>query len=129
MESDNFQRAKNIYDTINPQAEQENEEDAENLEVPNEPDDFPDEPQAAHDAKRKEKPKSDAPLIQEKSIFKKSILPKDKDLLSQSVRSLTYEQRVVFDRYIHYLQCIKCVRHGGDIIPDPPRIIVHGKYN
>ena len=67
-------------------------------------------------------------IILEKCIFKKSIIPEDTDELFQSVRLLTYEQRVVFDQYIHYLQSIKCARKGGDIIPEPPKIIVHGKY-
>ena len=72
--------------------------------------------------------KKDTPLVLEKYIFKKSIVPEDKEELRKSVRKLTYEQRVVFDKYIHYLQSIKCAKKGGDIIPEPPRIIVHGKY-
>ena len=128
MESDDFQRSKNIYDSINPQAEQENAENAEDLELPDEEDEFPDLPESDYSTKRKKKPQQKDPLVPEKCIFKKSILPEEKDELHQSVRSLSYEQRVVFDKYIHYFQSIKCVRHEGDIIPEPPKIIVHGKY-
>ena len=39
---------------------------------------------------------------------------------------MTYEQRVVFDKFIHYFQCLINVQNGGDIIPDPPMIIVQG---
>ena len=131
MESDDFQRSKNIYDSINPQAEQENAENAEDLELPDEEDEFPEMPESNHSNKRKRnpkpKPKQTDSLVPEKCIFKKSILPEEKDELHQSVRSLSYEQRVVFDRYVHYFQSIKCVRHEGDIIPEPPRMIVHGK--
>ena len=130
MESDDFQRSKTIYDSVNPQAEQQNAEDAANLNISDEENDFPEEPEASTSAKRKKnKKKNDSPLVPEKCIFKKSIIPEKIDELSQSVRNLTYEQRVVFDKYIHYLQSIKCAkRGGGDIIPEPPRIIVHGKY-
>ena len=129
MESENFQRSKTIYDSINPQAEQENAENEDDFRVPDEDDDFPEVPEAERTTKRKTNQKKSSTFIPEKCIFKKSIIPEKTDKLFQSVRSLTYEQRVVFDKYIHYLQSIKCVRHEGDIIPEPPRIIVHGKLN
>ena len=129
MEDDNFQRSKTIYDLVNPQAEQQNAEDAANLDISDEEDDFPESPEQSKSAKKRTtKVKKDTPLVLEKYIFKKSIVPEDKEELRKSVRKLTYEQRVVFDKYIHYLQSIKCAKKGGDIIPEPPRIIVHGKY-
>ena len=121
MQNENFQRSRTIYDSINPQEEQENEEDKQDVEFPDD-DDFPEEQD--YSKKKKEQKR---PLKPEKCVFKKMILPEEKNELFQAGRSLTYEQRVVFDKFIHYLQCIICARHGGDIEPIPPRIIVHGK--
>ena len=130
MENENFQRSKTLYDLVNPQTEQQNKEDAANFDVSDEEDDFPEVPEERTSTKKKKdkKKKNDTPLGLEKCIFKKSILPEEKNELFQTVRLLTFEQRVVFDKYIHYLQSIKCAKHGGDIIPEPPRIIVHGKW-
>ena len=76
--------------------------------------------------KNDKKRKDAGSIIPEKCIFKKSILPDDMRDLHQSIRDLTYEQRVIFDKYIHYLQSLKW--YGGDIMPEPPRIIAHGNY-
>ena len=129
MESEHFQRSTTIYDSINPQAQQENEEIADDLEYSDEEDDISDDPEdATIPKKRKRKQNEQTSFEPEKCIFKKVLTPDNKDELFQSVRDLTFEQRVVFDKYIHYFKSIKCVRNGGDIMPEPPRIIVHGKF-
>ena len=128
MMNDNFERSKTVFDSVNPQAEQQNAEDAENLDISEAEDEFPEEPESEYSTSRKKKQKHNSSLMAEKCIFKKSILPEEKNDLFESVRSLTYEQRVVFDRYIHYFQSIKNIQHGGDLIPEPPRMIVHGNF-
>ena len=119
-----------IDDSIDPQAEQENAEDAANLENVDQDDNFPEESETEHSAHNKKK-QSTTPTT-EKCVFKIPNIPsstEERNDLFQSVRSLTYEQRVVFDMFIHYFQSIRNVQHGGDIIPDPPRLIVQGKYS
>ena len=130
MENDAFQRSETIYDSVNPQAVQQNEEDAADFDISDQEDEFPEVPESSSAKKTKnDKKRKDAgSIIPEKCIFKKSILPDDMRDLHQSIRDLTYEQRVIFDKYIHYLQSLKCVKHGGDIMPEPPRIIAHGNY-
>ena len=130
MESENFQRSTTLYDSINPQAQQENLENADELEASDEDDDFPEEPESENPTKRNRKPKQnmETSFVPEKCIFKKTFIPEDTNELFRSVRELSFEQRVVFDKFIHYFKSMKCVRNGGDIMPEPPRIIVHGKY-
>ena len=129
MESEHFQRSTTLYDSINPQAQQENEENANEMEHSDEENDFSDDPESETPKKRKKTRQNNETTFQpEKCIFKKIFIPENKDELFHSARLLSFEQRVVFDRYIHYFKSIKCVRHGGDIMPEPPRIIVHGKY-
>ena len=62
----------------------------------------------------------------EKCIFK---IPdvEDSDTLKSKVRSLSYEQRVVFDLFVDFCQKVKCAfMYKGNIDPVPPKIIVHG---
>ena len=42
------------------------------------------------------------------------------------VRNLSYEQRVVFDKMIHYVKSIAIGRNGGLISYDPPQLIATG---
>ena len=62
----------------------------------------------------------------EKYVFKQPILPEDTNELLRNARSLTYEQRVVFDQFIHFAKSLICFKNGGNIEAEPPRIIVHG---
>ena len=118
------------YGSIDPQAEQENAEDAANLENDDQDDNFPEESEySTLNAKRQRQ--STTTSGTEKCVFKIPTIPsstEERNNLFQSVRNLTYEQRVVFDMYIHYFQSIRNVQHGGDIMPEPPRVIVQGKY-
>ena len=99
------------------------------MEYSDEEDDISDDPEDATIPKKKKRKQNEQTLFEpEKCIFKKVLSPDNKDELFQAVRDLTFEQRVVFDKYIHYFKSIKCVRNGGDIMPEPPRIIVHGKF-
>ena len=131
MESEDFQKSTNLYDSINPQGEQENAENAADMDISDnddDDDDIPEENQVKHPRKNKTKQKKKTSLIPEKIIYKKIPQPEKEDELFQSVRNLTFEQRIIFDKFIHYAQSIKCARHGGDIVPEPPKIIAHGKY-
>ena len=125
LEKEDFQRSSTIYDSINPNAEQQNEDESEFVEPLDLTEDFPDEefPQPYKSRKNQNKQGS---MKVEKSIFKPMILPETMEEMYNSVRSLSFEQRVIFDRFIHFLQSIVCVKNNGDIEPIPPRLIVHG---
>ena len=126
LDNENFQRTSTFYDSININSEQQNEEDLEEQEPLDETDiDINVEIEEIARPSIKPKKISDT-IMTEKLVFKKPILPTDKNELYDRVRLFSYEQRVVFDKYIHFLKCIICAKHGGNIEPIPPRIIVHG---
>ena len=51
----------------------------------------------------------------------------DVDTMKAGILTLSYEQRVVFDKYIDFCKRVMCsVRYGGNVETDPPRLIVHG---
>ena len=125
LEKEDFQRSSTIYDSINPNAEQQNEDESEFVEPPDLTEDFPDEEYPKPYKNRKDQNKQGSMKV-EKSIFKPMILPETMEEMYNSVRSLSFEQRVIFDRFIHFLQSIVCIKNNGDIEPIPPRLIVHG---
>ena len=125
MQTENFARSQTVYDSIDSYAEQENAEDAANLDNGNEECHFPDDRETQQN---RQKDNIDASK-KEKCVFKIPTFPsseEEKNIICESIRNLTYEQRVVFDKFIHYFQCLINVQNGGDIIPDPPMIIVQG---
>ena len=64
----------------------------------------------------------DVPQIQQGDTF-----VDDVELMKDTVRTLSYEQRVVFDKYIDFCKRVMCsIRYGGNVETDPPRLIVHG---
>ena len=47
--------------------------------------------------------------------------------MKRNVHNLSFEQRVVFDKFINFAKSVMCaVRHGGNIDTTPPKLIVHG---
>ena len=127
MQNENFARSQTVYDSIDSYAEQENAEDAANLDNGNEECHFPDDRETQQN---RQKDNIDASK-KEKCVFKIPTYPsseEEKNIIRESIRNLTYEQRVVFDKFIHYFQCLINVQNGGDIIPDPPMIKVQGMF-
>ena len=127
MQTENFARSQTVYDSIDSYAEQENAEDAANLDNGNEEDNFPD---GLENQRNKQTHNIDGSK-KEKCIFKIPTYPsstEERNTICESIRNLTYEQRVVFDKFIHYFQSLINVQNGGDIIPEPPMVIVQGKY-
>ena len=124
LDNENFVRSTTIYDTINPTAEQENEDDEGQMEPPDASEEFEDPEENTYQPKRRNKK---APLRAEK-LFKQPELPQNDDELFAAVRLLSYEQRVVFDQFVHFCKSVVCSqRYGGNIEPVPPRIITTGK--
>ena len=65
-------------------------------------------------------------LKEEKCMYKIPVLD---DILEMKnkVKKFSYEQRVVFDRFIDFCKRIMCAtRYDGNIDTTPPKIIVHG---
>ena len=127
MQNENFARSQTVYDSIDSYAEQENAEDAANLDNGNEEVNFPD----GLEIQRNRLKHNIEGSKKEKCVFKIPTYPsstEERNTICQSIRNLTYEQRVVFDKFIHYFQSLINVQNGGDIIPEPPMVIVQGKY-
>ena len=127
MQNENFARSQTVYDSIDSYAEQENAEDAANLDNGNEEVNFPD----GLEIQRNRQKHNIEGSKKEKCVFKIPTYPsstEERNTICQSIRNLTYEQRVVFDKFIHYFQSLINVQNGGDIIPEPPMVIVQGKY-
>ena len=128
LDNENFQRTSTFYDSININSEQQNQEDLEDQEPKDETDiDVNVEMEviprpSLNNKKFREK------ITTEKFVFKKPILPQDTNDLYESVRLLSYEQRVAFDKHIHFSKSVICAKHRGNIEPIPPRIIVHGMF-
>ena len=116
-----FLKNSNLGNTIDPTAEQQDADDNENQNEPADVlDDFPDD---AFSSKEQRKSQSSN---QEKIVYKLPILD-DNDTMKANVWNLSYEQRVIFDKYIDFCKKVMCsVRFDGNIDTAPPRIIVHG---
>ena len=111
-------RPAHIYDNINVLNEQENEDLSEQLKPPDLSTIFPEEEGTSEKSVGKsEKARPDPPCVEETHVMK------------EQVRNLTYEQRIAFDKFVHYVKTIICSENGGDIIPEPPLLIVTGKHS
>ena len=64
---------------------------------------------------------------EKKAVMKPiNITQEDIRVMYDQARSLSYAQRVIFDKIIHYVRCVAIERKGGIIKPDPPMILVNG---
>ena len=126
LENEDFQRSSHVYDSVNPAAEQQNEDEEEDMEPLDMTNVFPDLVEPAAKPSRARKRTHDEMNNAEKYVFKNPI-PEDTNEMYKNVRLLTYEQRVVFDKFIHFIKSLVCFKNGGNIEAEPPRMIVHGK--
>mgnify|MGYP001223927759 CR=1 FL=1 len=59
----------------------------------------------------------------------KPIIVDDPDLMLEYARSLSFEQRIVFDKIIKFCKQVKRSNKGvAAAVPKPPQLIVKGKY-
>ena len=125
LENEDFPRSTHVYDSINPAAEQQNEDEEEDLEPLDTTDMFPEtEEQPARRTRARKRTHDE--MNSEKYVFKQPVLPEDRNEMYKNVRLLTFEQRVVFDKFIHFAKSLICFKNGGEIEAEPPRMIVHG---
>ena len=119
-DSNDIQRNQLLIDSLDATGEQENEDDA-----PTEPLDTTELP-PDEEVSKKKKTKSDS-SSEKKAVMKPIILnPEDIRQLYNQARSLSYAQKIVFDKIIHYIRCVAIEKKGGIIKPDPPMILVNG---
>ena len=119
-DSNDIQRNQLLIDSLDATGEQENEDDA-----PTEPLDTTELP-PDEEVSKKKKTKSDS-SSEKKAVMKPIILnPEDIRQLYNRARSLSYAQKIVFDKIIHYIRCVAIEKKGGIIKPDPPMILVNG---
>ena len=119
LEEAEFLRNSEMEDILDPAGEQQNAEDELKQDEAFVKDILEDEEfQSAKSSKSSSK--------KEKIIFKIPTV-EDGDTLKKKIRDLSYEQRVVFDLFIDFVQKVKCAfMYRGNIDPVPPKIIVHG---
>ena len=119
LENDNFERPILLYDTLDGEGQQQNEDDMEGME-PLDTAELPDE----YDTLDNKAGSSS----KEKVIMKRiDLTEKDIQVMYQHARSLSYAQKIVFDKFMHYIRCMVIQRNGGGLIEaKPPMIIVHG---
>ena len=117
LDSENFERPSHLYETLDGEGEQQNEDDIEGLE-PLDTSELPD-----PDDYNNTRPSSS----KEKVIMKRiDLSEKDISSMYQHARSLSLGQKIVFDKFIHYIRCL-VIQHNGSLIEArPPRIIVNG---
>ena len=121
LEEGDFLKTSNLGNRLDPATEQQDADDNENQEeLVDVTDDFPEDTFSSKDNKKSQS------LKQEKIVYKLPTLD-DTDTMKDNVRNLSFEQRVIFDKYIDFCKRVMCsVRYGGNIDTTPPRIIVHG---
>ena len=103
--------------------EQQNEEDLNELE---EIDDHELPEEQDHPKIPSQKKRSKAAQKQEDMRLKPISLD-EPNVMRQKARSLSYEQRIAFDKVIHYAKCVFIDRKGIQINAIPPILILHGK--
>ena len=117
VEDENFKRNSSLYDVIDPEGQKENMEDEEDMEEPLDQFELPEEKETS------QKTKNDS---SSREMIVKPIILEDSTTMKLMARNLSYEQRVVFDKIIHYIKSIAIERNGGLISYDPPLIIATG---
>ena len=107
-------RPTNLFDTLDSQSEQENEDDAELKEPLDET------PVVAEE---------DNNVTQIKPEMSKFKIPQveDDDSMRRMARALSEEQRMVFDKIVDYVKKVACSKKYVSDDFSPPQIIVHGK--
>ena len=50
----------------------------------------------------------------------------EEDVMLKYARSLSFEQRIVFDKIMKLCKAVLRSNNGADIIPNPPKLIVTG---
>ena len=114
--------SSNLKDSLDPALEQQDADDEENQEGFEEMDNDKDFEEYSA-SKRRSKGHS---LKEEKCIYKIPDL-EDIQTMKRKVWNLSFEQRVIFDKFIDFAKRVMCaVRYGGNIDTTPPRLIVHG---
>ena len=131
LEEYDFQNAKK--DNFDPSAEQQNADDCEDDDNDSDYDISEEFPNYSNPYN---KVKKDKPSKLERCDFKLPDIPQvqindavvdDIETMKAGIKTLSYEQRVVFDKYIDFSKRVMCsVRYGGNVETDPPRLIVHG---
>ena len=58
----------------------------------------------------------------------KPIIVDDPNLMLEYARSLSFEQRIVFDKIIKFCKQVKRSKKVAAVVPKPPQLIVKGKY-
>ena len=116
IESNENERPQHAFDTLDPLNQHENLEDMEVM-PPLDTSELPDEAERT--------PSKDA-IIPESVKFKRVILDDEEDM-RRAAQTLSYEQRVIFDKIVNYCKEVVMSRGNQTFEPDPPRIIAHGK--
>ena len=57
----------------------------------------------------------------------KPIVVDEEDQMLQHARSLSFEQRIVFDKIVTFCKSVLRSNNGAAIVPKPPKLIVTGK--
>ena len=116
VEDENFKRNSNLYDVIDAEGQKENMEDEVDME-PLDLCELPDEMEPSPETKNNSS---------SKEMIVKPIILESVTTMKSMVRDLSFEQRVVFDKMIHYVKSIAIARNGGLISCDPPLMIATG---
>ena len=121
LETNDTIKPTHLSDTVNidSTAQQNNIQDQEELEEVN-PLDTSDLPAEAGDDNRGSKPDG--------CPYKPVVIPSRDEMFSRA-RSLSFAQRIVFDKVVNYCKSIIMAERSGDpsTMEDPPHLIVHGK--
>ena len=113
LENNDDTRPKHLCETIDPAGEQQNLDDQE-LQEPLDTSELP-----------QEEP---APInVKSVGLLFRKIEVQEHDLLLDMARSLSFEQRIIFDQIIRFCKAVLRSKKGARLRIDPPNMIVTGK--
>ena len=124
FESEKETRPEHIYDAIDPIAQQMNAEDDEEC-PPIDTTELPDEEESDPSTERKSKASGSSVTDYQKT--KPIIFGSDDEMLDEA-RTLTYEQQIIFDKFMLYAKQMRMKRENGSLTfhPDVQYMIAHG---
>ena len=123
MVNTDFERPAHIYENLDAEGQQDNLECEDDME-PLDETELPDEPEDPNNPRRR--PSKKPGLNRESFIVKPMVLP-NREQMIQNARSLSFQQKLAFNKFVDYCKKIIIQRTGHYIEIIAPKLVVTGK--
>ena len=122
MVNTDFERPAHIYENLDAEGQQDNLECEDDME-PLDETELPDEPEDPNNPRRR--PSKKPGLNRESFIVKPMVLP-NREQMIQNARSLSFQQKLAFNKFVDYCKRIIIQRTGHYIEIIAPKLVVTG---